>query len=307
MLAFGETVRKLLSRWIVAALLALVSVAAAGGASAAETVLFIGNSFTYGAMSPVWKYKASTVTDLNNGGVGGVPALFKAFSQQAGLDYEVSLETAPGQGLDYHLAEKRALIDKAWDHVIMHGYSTLDRAKPGDPALLVATAGQAADLLHARNPKVSIHLTATWDRPDLVYRPQQPWSGKSLTAMTSDLRSAYDKAAAASPHIRSVIPVGEAFDRAVRAGVADGNPYDGIAPEQVNLWTYDHYHGSTYGYYLEALMVFGRVTGKDPVSLGPRETSAAELGLSPAQATALQQIARDELAAYRGKGASADP
>lgn len=283
---------------LAAGLAALVATPAA----AAETVLFIGNSFTFGAMSPVWKYKAETVTDLNNGGVGGVPALFKAFTQQAGLDYAVSVETVPGQGLDHHLAEKRALIDRSWDHVVMHGYSTLDRARPGDPALLVATAAEAARMLHARNAKVDIHLTATWARPDLVYPPGQPWSGKSLTAMTADLRRAYDKAAAASPHVASVIPVGEAFDRAVAKGVADGNPYDGIAPNQVNLWTYDHYHGSTYGYYLEALMVFGRLTGKDPLSLGPRETSARELGLSPDQATALQQIAHEELAAYRGKG-----
>ena len=52
----------------------------------AETILFVGNSFTYGAYSPVWKYRAGTVTDLNNEGVGGVPALFKLFTQEAGLD-----------------------------------------------------------------------------------------------------------------------------------------------------------------------------------------------------------------------------
>lgn len=293
--------RKNSSRWT-AACLALLMLGAPNAAMAAETVLFIGNSFTFGALSPVWKYKADTVTDLNRGGVGGVPALFKAFTQQAGLDYTVSLETVPGQGLDHHLAEKRALIDKPWDHVVMHGFSTLDRAKPGDPALLVATAAEAAQMLKARNAKVDIHLTATWARPDLIYRPDRPWSGKSVSLMTSDLRKAYDKAAAGSPHIRGVIPVGEAFNRAVETGVADGNPYDGIAANQVDLWAYDHYHASTFGYYLEALMVFGRLTGKDPLSLGSGEISARELGLSPAQTTALQQIAHDELAAYRGKG-----
>lgn len=294
--------RARLIRWAGAAGVAALAIGTATAAVAAETVLFIGNSFTFGAMSPVWRYRADTVTDLNKGGVGGVPALFKSFTQQAGLDYAISLETAPGQGLEYHLSEKRSLIDKGWDHVVMHGYSTLDRARPGDPALLVATAGEAARMLKARNAKAKIHLTATWARPDLVYPPGQPWSGKSLATMTSDLRKAYDAAAAASPHIDSVIAVGDAFNRAVERGVADGNPYDGVGPNQLNLWTYDHYHGSTSGYYLEALMVFGRVTGKDPLSLGARETAALELGLSPAQATALQQIAHDELAAYRGKG-----
>ena len=295
--------RRSLGRLAAGAAAALVVGAAAAAAQAAETVLFVGNSFTYGAYSPVWKYRAGTVTDLNGGGVGGVPALFKAFTVQAGVDYAVSLETVGGQGLDHHLAQKKALIDKPWDHVVMHGFSTLDRAKPGDPALLVATSGEASRMFQARNPRVNVHLTATWSRADLTYRPNQPWSGKPIEAMGQDIRKAYDLAAAGSPYIKSVIPVGDAFNRAFAAGVADPNPYDGIAPDRVNLWTHDHYHGSTYGYYLEALMVFGRITGKDPLSLGPRETAAAELGLSGAQATALQQIAHDELAAYRGKGA----
>ncbi|CAN5177858.1 hypothetical protein BH11PSE2_BH11PSE2_19320 [soil metagenome] len=294
------TIRKTFAR--LAGALAAAALTA-GTAQAAETVLFVGNSFTYGAYSPVWKYRASSVTDLNNEGVGGVPALFKLFTTEAGLDYTVSLETAAGQGLDYHLANKKAVLDKAWDHVVMHGYSTLDRAKPGDAGLLVATAAEAARMFQAQNSKVDIHLTSTWSRADMTYSQgsASPWTGKPIAAMGLDLRKAYDLAAAGSPYIRTVIPVGEAFNRAFATGVADSNPYDGIAAGQVNLWTYDNYHASTYGYYLEALMVFGRLTGKDPISLGGRETAAAELGMSPAQASALQKIAHDELAAYTGK------
>jgi len=91
------------------------------------------------------------------------------------------------------------------------------------------------------------------------------------------------------------VPVGEAFNRAIAVGFADANPYDGIEPGKVNLWTVDHYHASTYGYYLEALMVFGRVTGRDPRSLGNEERAGMELGLSRAQIGALQQIAGEEL------------
>ena len=131
---------------------------AAAGSAAAESVLFIGNSFTYGQGSAVRFYRNDTVTDLNHEGVGGVPALFKSFADQAGLDYDVALETRGGAGLDFHLA-------------------------------------------------------------------------------------------------------------------------------------------STYGYYLEALVVFGRVTGRDPRSLARNECSAFELGLSTAEAGKLQQIAFDELAA----------
>src|ERR1700761_8697235 len=76
------------------------------GAARAETILFVGNSFTYGANSPVWKYRAGSVTDLNGTGVGGVPALFKLFTQEAGRDYTVSLETVGGRDLGFHLREK---------------------------------------------------------------------------------------------------------------------------------------------------------------------------------------------------------
>ena len=79
-------------------------------------------------------------------------------------------------------------------------------------------------------------------------------------------------------------------------GVADSNPYDGIELDKVNLWTYDHYHASDYGYYLEALVVFGNVTGLDPRSLGENECSAYELGMSRTQVRGLQQAAFEQLA-----------
>ena len=63
------------------------------GAQQRQTILFIGNSFTFGSGSAVRYWRASSVTDLNNEGVGGVPALFDSFADQAGLDYDVHLET----------------------------------------------------------------------------------------------------------------------------------------------------------------------------------------------------------------------
>jgi len=69
---------------LVAVLGAVLALAA--GAARAETILFVGNSFTFGALSPVRPYKAQTVTDLNGEGIGGVPALFKAFAVESGLD-----------------------------------------------------------------------------------------------------------------------------------------------------------------------------------------------------------------------------
>jgi hypothetical protein len=279
-----------------AALMAL----ALGPAAAPTSILFIGNSFTFGAGSAVRAYRPESVTDLNHEGIGGVPALFKSFTRQAGLDYDVSLETHPGVGLDYHLQNRHdVLAARPWDVVVMHGYSTLDAQKPGDPTKLIATAKEMADLLTGRNPRVEIHLTATWSRADQTYVASGKWYGQPIDAMARDIRAGYDKAAATSPAIKSVIPVGDAWMRAIRTGVADPNPYDGITPGQIDLWTKDHYHASNQGYYLEALMVFGDVTGRDPRSLGAQECSAFELGMPIDQVNALQQVAFDELAAAR--------
>ncbi len=275
----------------------LLFLSISGGQAHADTILFVGNSFTFGALSPVWKFHNTTVTDLNGGGVGGVPALFKTFTTEAGLDYTVSLETVGGKDLQYHLDNKRTLIDQAWDHVVLQSFSTLDAAKPGDPASLIASAAVMAKLFRAKNPKADIRLMATWSRADLTYLTTGHWYGKPIGQMAKDVRAGYDQAAAGSPMITGVIEVGSAWNRALDAGFADPDPYDGIEPGKVDLWAFDNYHASSFGYYIEALMVFGSVTGKDPLSLGPRETAAMELGISPAQATAMQQIAHDELAA----------
>ena len=262
-----------------------------------RTILFVGNSFTQGANSAVKRYRANAVTDLNGDGYGGVPALFKTFTEQVGLAYAVSLETQGGRTLGFHWAERRRVLDRAWDVVILQELSTLDRDRPGDAAGYRIAAPQLAAMFARANPRVDVMLMATWARADLVYQPGSPWSGKPLATMTQDLRRASDGVRALSPSFRGVLPVGDAWARAIAAGIADPNPYDGIAFGQVDLWTYDHYHASIYGYYLEALVVFGRVTGIDPTRLGTRERAADDLGIAPQTAVALQQVARAQLAA----------
>jgi hypothetical protein len=265
-------------------------------AQSQTSVLFIGNSFTFGAGSPVRFYRSGTVTDLNNEGIGGVPALFKSFTVQAGFDYDVSLETRGGAGFEFHLDNKQEVLgNRTWDKVVMQGQSTLDLTKHGDPTKLIATSKQLADFLRRRNPKVELYLMATWSRADQTYPSTGAWFGKAIDVMARDVRAGNDKAAAAAA-IKTVIPVGEAWNRAMRTGVADPNPYDGIDAGKLNLWTYDHYHASTAGYYLEALVVFGILTGRDPRSLGETECSGFELGLNRSQVRALQQVAFDEIA-----------
>ncbi len=161
-----------------------------------------------------------------------------------------------------------------------------------------------AEFLHAKNSAAEIRVMATWPRADQTYEPKGAWYGKPIEAMARDVREGYNRAAEA-PGIKAVVPVGDAWVRAMHTGVADPNPYDGIDAGKVNLWTYDAYHASTYGYYLEALVIFGSVTGKDPRSLATTECSGFELGLSAAQVGALQQVAFDQLAAEGAMNAAA--
>lgn len=269
------------------------------------SILFIGNSFTYGWGSSTRHYRADTVTDLNHEGIGGVPALFKSFADQAGLDYDVYLQTRGGAGLDFHLAEKLGVIGRrSWDQVVMHGYSTLDANSPGNPGTLVNTVAEMSEFLQGVNPDVEVFLTATWSRADMVYIEGRPWSGQPIHQMAKDVRAGYDKAASGAPAVKSVNAVGEAWNRAMENGVADPNPYDGIDLDKIDLWSYDHYHASNYGYYLEALVVFGNITGLDPRSLGENECSGYELGMSRQQVSALQQAAYDQLASESRVSAS---
>jgi hypothetical protein len=259
----------------------------------ARSILFVGNSFTFGSNSPVMTYGAKTVVDLNGEGMGGVPALFQSFSDQLGLDWSVSLETAAGQTLEWHWNSRRDLLDRRWDAVVLQDYSTLDPDRPGDPRKTVAYSGRLADMFRRRSPSVSVSLIATWSRPNLTYPAGQKWSGQPIQRMAKDVRRGYDLAHAAHPSIGRVHPVGEAFNCAIARGIADANPYDGIEPGKIDLWADDHYHASSAGYYLEGLVVFAGVTGADPRRLGREERAARDLGIDGTLAIQLQEIAAD--------------
>jgi len=273
----------LLFRSAVAVLLLL-----AAQARAATTILFVGNSFTYSAGSAAMTFRPQLVHDLNEDRAAGVPALFKALTDELGLDYAVSLETSPGKNFDWHWNERRALLDRPWDIVVLQGYSTLDAEKPGDPAQLTRYAEKLAQLFRAQNRKVELNLMSTWSRADQTYLPTGHWSGQPITAMAQDLQRGYEKAAEAIG-ARRVIPVGLAWNRAMETGLARTNPYD-PATKGLNLWADDSYHASVYGSYLEALVVLGALTGCDP-RLGDGEPVARELGLTPDGARALQETA----------------
>jgi hypothetical protein len=277
-------------------MLGIMAAIAAVAPARAERILFVGNSFTYGAGSPVRYFHPELVRDLNRSGLGGVPALFKMFAIQAGLDWDVSLETEAARDFAFHLANRRAEMTGAWDVVVLQDYSTLEKTRPGDPGPHIRDAARLAALFKAANPAARVLLETTWPRADLIYPPNTPWRGRPVGAMVEDIARANALAMLNSRDLSGTVPVGEAWVRAMNQGVADPNPYDGTAFGKIDLWTWDHYHASTAGYYLAALVIFGRVTGYDLRRLGPRERAADELGLSGITATTLQRIANEALA-----------
>lgn len=285
----------MLRSFIMFAVALLIGVSPAAAQEEPRTILFIGNSFTQGAGSPVLRYRPDTVDDLNDEGVGGVPALFATFAEQAGAEWNVSHELRGGSTLGFHLRERREAIDAAWDVVVMQQYSVLDPEKPGDATATAQDAPALAAMFTRANPAVKVYLMATWSRADQVYREEGHWHGRPLAAMALDLRAAMDTVHAASQDIDGVIPVGEGWNRAFARGLADSNPYDGRAFGKIDLWSHDQYHASAHGSYLEALIVFGYVTGIDPRTLGPDERAARDLGISTPVAAAQQQLAAEQL------------
>lgn len=284
---------RVLSRLLVA-FAALVS-AATSWAHEPQRILFIGNSFTMGANSAALYYRPESVADLNDEGIGGIPAIFAMFARQAGLDWIVSHELRGGTTLGFHLRERKDLIDHSWDVVVMQQYSVLDPDKPGDASETARDAPALAAMFAAINPGVRTYMLSTWTRADQTYKEGGHWYGQPVEAMATDLRRALDRVDTASADIDGVIPVGGAWNRAMAEGIADPNPYDGRDFGKIDLWSYDQYHASAEGSYLEALVVFSRITGYDVRKFGAGEQAARELGIEPEMARRLQQVAMAEL------------
>lgn len=280
-----------------AALLALTLSGLSLPAFAEETrsILFVGNSFTQGANSAVLRYRPQSVEGRVEADVGGIPALFARFAEQTGQIWRVVHVTRGGATLADHIRERLPLMAGRWDVAVLQEYSTLDPQRPGNAETTAKTAPELARHIEVANPDAAIYLMATWSRADQIYTLAGHWYGRPVASMAEDVQRALGRIDATSDAIDGVIPVGAAWNRAMAAGIADPNPYDGTSFGQVDLWSYDQYHASAAGSYLEALVVFGRVTGVDPRTLGAGEKAAHEIGLDPRVTAALQRVAAEQL------------
>jgi hypothetical protein len=142
-----------------------------------------------------------------------------------------------------------------------------------------------------------------------------------IAAMASDLHNAYETEAAAynaanptKSHV-SVALAGDAWVSAINLGYAQQDPFLASQPAgEVDLWDSDPllacctvpigYHPSDYGDYIDALTLFGQITGINPTTIDAEfDTSNAEystsasdaLGISPTVASELAMAVEDTL------------
>ncbi len=145
--------------------------------------------------------------------------------------------------------------------------------------------------------------------------PNAPYVGAAnpMAQMAADLHQAYVGEAAkwnaANPGKSrlDVAPVGDAWVSAMNLRVAQADPFLPAEPAgTVDLWDSDAllacctapigYHPSAYGAYLDALVLFARITGHSAL-VGAGGQAAAMLGIAPAVAARLQLAAAATVAA----------
>lgn len=263
-------------------------------ALASSNILFVGNSFTHGHEEPVYSYNKTAITDANNGGQGGVPAVFKKLLTQAGLSHNVTIEAVSGETLSGHYATKQAIIGRAWDTVVLQEQSTrpLPSARGGSPADFSTGTDNLRRLVLTANPAAQLFLYETWASPASVTAQGYTGGTPGLQAMQADLRNAYFKVFH-EQGFTGVARAGDGFLRAIEQGLADPDPSNGISAGTFNLWsTSDSRHASKYGSYLSAAVLFAKLTGVDPRGLSVGTGSAAAgLGISTTDASNLNRIA----------------
>jgi hypothetical protein len=275
-------------------------------------ILFVGNSFTHGRFDPVRTYNSANVTDENfglpstspryesqadeSGPWGGIPGIFKKFTDEAGLNYEVHIEAISAKTLQYHYANALSVIGQPWHKVVLQEYSTgaLPNSRGGNRTGFYAAGTSLAQAIHKANAQAEVYLYETWARADLVYPTGRTYSGLPVDTMFADLHKGYYGALAGNSHYAGVAPAGDAWLRAISSGVALRNPYSPDATK-LNLWGADNYHPSKWGAYLNACVLFYRTTGVDPRTLGAGEQAAAALGITSTAAVALQQVAYQQV------------
>ncbi len=300
------------------------------------SVLFVGDSFTHGryvpvrpfnAMTPGEPWEAPQVIDENYGQTGaraelepgpwgGIPGIFSELAQQMQLKYEVHIEAISATSLEKNYRVASDVIAQAgWQAVVLQELSikplprSLTMSARSDPPGFWASVQTIEQAVHAVAPAASIFLYEPWPSGDLAQQlagdTMQPEFHEKYLKELDDLGDAnlasFRCAARRDGKVAGVAPVGEAWRRAWRDGLANPDPFQ--SSSLPDLWyginavndppisRPDYHHPGIYGAYLSGLVLFVQMTGADVRTLGASEQAAARLGIPDALAVRMQQNA----------------
>ncbi len=210
-------------------------------------VLFVGNSYTY-------------ENDL--------PGTFARLAAAGGHRVATGMVASGGatlQGTAGSAELSGALAARPWDVVILQEQSQIPASAASRAASMLPAARALVERVRARNATPALLLT--WG-----YRDGWPDAGlPGYTAMQSALTTGY-RAVARQLGV-SIVPAGEAWAQALRAGAAP------------NLWQADGSHPSVEGTYTAACTVYAALFAASPEGIGFAD------GLDGGVARALQAAA----------------
>jgi len=253
---------------------ALVSLVAFAVTLRADNVLFVGNSFTYGAEAPA--------VQLN----GGVPKLFEAIARAKGRDVTTWSVTSGGKDWAWHLAQPatgKALSERPWNWVVLQDFS-MRPTHVGNVAGFTHDGETFSDRIAAASPHAGIILYETWARPAVFFKggiftgPEQMM--QELHNNYGNLDDDLVKRDANRP--ARVALVGTAFARSESEFPA------------IDLNAKDNHHSTAEGYYLAALVIYETIF-HESVKGAPVEFFDGAVKFPPDVAAELQEVA-DEVA-----------
>ena len=244
----------------------------------ADNVLFVGNSFTFGAEAPMVVL------------YGGVPKLFEAIARAKGKEVTAWSVVGPGKDFAWHLkqpATANALAARTWNWVVLQDYSTRP-THVGDIPGFLRDGATFSDRIAVASPHAGIILYETWARPAVFYTGAPGHDFTGAQQMMAELHNSYAQLAAnlakSNPNREvRVAQVGTAFAR-----TGDEDP-------MINLNAKDDHHSTKEGYYLAALVIYETIY-HDSAKGAPTSFMHGLLQYPPDVAAKLQAVA-DEIAA----------
>ena len=251
---------------------------------------------------------------------GGIPGIFAELAAEAALPYDVHIEAISATTLTNNYAAAQSVIDQSlWNTVVLQEAtfqpipSALSSNSKSDPATFCSAVGTIAAGVHTASPNAKVFLYATGAPSDTAYTLATSQGSLSdsaylsaLNMLTNAYHDAYLSAATRETGISGVAQSGDAWALTWQQGIANPDPYAGTASGVSLTFNYQansqpstkntptdagFHHPSIYGAYLNALVLFQRITGTDVRTFAGTEKAASTLGVAPAIAIQLQNVA----------------